>query len=133
MNARNLVGWFAAALLLGPQPAAAQEECPVAQIGLSCDAGVAGTCLAATCTETADGSTTTRSCGACVDLPPNACSNPGQPCSDGGTCGPSGGVGGGGSGNGSYSFMIGYSQGICEPPAATGSEDDAATRGGNGS
>jgi hypothetical protein len=124
-------GWLVLALaVVAPRLASAQEECPVAEIGQSCDAGSVGTCLSATCTETADGATTSRSCGACVMLPPNACADAGDSCDDGGTCDESSAGFGGGSTSGSFSFMIWYSYGVCENPVdAGGVYGDAAARG----
>jgi hypothetical protein len=127
MKTENLRGWLVVTLVtIVPRLSAAQEECPVAEIGRSCDAGSAGTCISATCTQTADGSTTSRSCGACVTLPSNACSDAGQPCGDGGVCNMLGAGGGSGSGNGSSSFMIGYAIGVCENPVGAAGDDGAA-------
>jgi hypothetical protein len=120
MNARSCPWVVVGALLLAPVSADAQEECPVAEVGLACDAGIAGTCIPATCTETVDGSTTTRDCGACVLLPPETCNDAGQPCGDGGLCASHGGAGGGGSAGGGSSFSIGYSYAACEYPGGAG-------------
>jgi hypothetical protein len=120
MNTRSCVWLVAGAFLLPPVSADAQEECPVAEVDLACDAGIAGTCIPATCTETVDGSTTTRDCGACVVLPPETCNDAGQPCGDGGLCASHGGAGGAGSASGGSSFSIGYSYAACEYPGGAG-------------
>ncbi len=148
MNTRSCAWFVAGAFLLVPVSADAQEECPVAEVGLACDAGIAGTCIPATCTETDDGSTRTRDCGACVELPPEeTCGDPGQPCGDGGLCVSHGGAGGGGSPSGGSSLSIGYSYAACEYPGGAagtgagtggipaedpgfGSDDAAATEKG---
>jgi hypothetical protein len=110
--------------------AIAQEQCPTAQIGQTCDAGV---CVQATCTNRdADGSTTAGTCGACVDPGPNPCplESVGQPCGDaGGLCDVLGaGAGGGATTGAGPSFMISYSLGVCVPPsdAGAGNAVDAA-------
>ena len=120
MNIRSCAWLVPAALVLVPGSADAQEECPVARVGLACDAGIAGTCIRATCTETVDGSMTTRDCGACVVLPPESCNDAGQPCGDGGLCASHGGAGGGGGPSGGPSVSIGYSYAACEYPGGAG-------------
>ena len=107
--------------------ATAQEECPVAELGQACDAGTSGTCIQATCTQTVDGSTTSRSCGACVPLPPNACEDAGS-CGDGGQCVTLGAGGGGGAAGGGSSSMIAYGFGVCQYPNDA-ETDDGPVRG----
>jgi hypothetical protein len=132
----------ACALVSVSRVAGAQEECPVSEIGYACDAGATGTCIHATCSQTADGSTSSRSCGACVTLPPNTCDDAGQPCGDGGQCSSLGGGGGGGSAGGGSSSMIVYGYAVCEYPTDAGAgdgtfrslgTDDAAAGKGGGS
>jgi hypothetical protein len=128
MTARTIAGLAGVLAFTVVVRSAPAQECPTAQIGQACDAGA---CVEATCTNTdVDGSTTVRSCGACVDLGPNSCSpeDVGQPCGDaGGVCSPAGGGGGGGSTAGAGpSFMITYSLGICSIPS------DAAAGGALG-
>jgi hypothetical protein len=131
MKTRSCVWLVGGAFLLAPVSADAQEECPVAEVGRACDAGIAGTCIPATCTETVDGSTTTRDCGACVVLPPETCNDAGQPCGDGGLCASHGGGGGGGSASGGSTFSIGYSYAACEYPGGAGGTS-AGTAGAGG-
>jgi hypothetical protein len=131
MNIRSWTWLVAGAFLLAPVSADAQEECPIAEVGLACDAGIAGTCIPATCTEAVDGSTTTRDCGACVVLPPGTCNDAGQPCGDGGLCASHGGAAGGGSASGGSSFSIGYSYAACEYAGGAGG-NGAGTEGAGG-
>lgn len=130
MKTRMLTRLFAATIALAPNTAFAQEECPVADVGHPCDAGIAGTCISATCSDSVDGSATTRQCSACVMLPANTCTDAGQPCGDGGLCSAFGAGGGGGSASGQSSFMITYSLATCQyPGSATG--DDGGSRNQN--
>jgi hypothetical protein len=131
MTARTIAGLAGAAALMLAVRSAAAQECPVAQIGQACDAGA---CIQATCTNTdVDGSTTVRSCGACIDLGPNSCppGDVGKPCDGGGVCSSAGGGGGGGPvGGGGPSFQIMYSLGICSIPSDGGG--GSLGRGGGG-
>ncbi len=125
MTARTIAAWAGALAFLAARPAGAQE-CPAEQIGQSCDAGA---CVQATCTDTdSDGSSTTRSCGACVELSQNSCptEDVGQPCGDaGGVCTPfSEGLGGGSTTGAGPSFEITYSLATC---AARGDSTGAGT------
>src|SRR5882672_3577307 len=117
MDTRSFVRMLVACALLSvARVAAAQEECPVSEIGQACDAGATETCIQATCSQTADGSTTSRSCGACVTLPPNTCDDAGQPCGDGGQCASYGGGGGVMNLEAGFSSMIGYGYAVCVYP-----------------
>jgi|CZKU01.1.fsa_nt_gi MYXO-CTERM domain-containing protein len=135
MTARA-IGWLAGLLAFAVVGSVRAQECPTAQIGQACSGG---TCLQATCSNTdVDGSTTTGSCGACVELEPNYCppETAGQPCGDaGGVCDVVGAGGGGGSTTGAGpSSMISYSLGVCviQSDASVAAADDAATREGIG-
>ncbi len=122
MMARTIAG-LGGAFAFAVVRSAAAQECPVPQIGQACDAG---TCVQATCTDTdVAGSSTIRSCGACVELGPNSCSpeDVGHPCDDaGGVCSPfSEGMGGGSTTGAGPSFQITYSLATCTIPGdATG-------------
>jgi MYXO-CTERM domain-containing protein len=125
MGAKTVAAVGAWVLLMSLSSHAGAQECPTSDIGGDCDAGVAGTCIAATCVETMDGSSVTRACAACVSLPDGFCEDAGDPCGEGGVCGSFGGGGGGGAGDGTYS--ISYSYAVCGP-AFVGTESDAAGR-----
>jgi hypothetical protein len=66
-TSRALAGLLMGLVFIASRWTAAQE-CPIAEIGQTCDARFQGTCITAACTETSDGSTTSRPCAACVTL-----------------------------------------------------------------
>jgi hypothetical protein len=117
-----LLGLLGSLLLVSASASA--DQCPIADIGQACaPADGTGTCISATCTDTAsNGTTTTKACGYCVDLPDDYCDPDGGTCSDGGVCNVTGGGAGGGGTTTGASSMVGYSIGSCEAPQANGGE-----------
>jgi hypothetical protein len=125
-NEAKVTGAVLALWLVGLSGGAgAQEECPAQDVGSACDGGSGQSCVAATCSETVDGSTSTRACAACVALPDGVCADAGDACGEGGICSASGGGGGGGRIDGGAFFSISYGYNLCAYAPVDGSGSDA--------